>query len=152
MSYCSRSAYTPKINLDPTSSTTENLEALAPLIKSIQDTDSEQLYLRSLDNFVEEKEREIEEICQENYEVCRVNSAFRQVLMICNQLQDFVSSVSTLLTIRQGTGHLRRRIGELDGQMGDVGRALGEKVGRPHCWNLLTYFPNRNALYWSRKR
>jgi len=39
-----------------------------------------------------------------------------------------VSSVSTLLTIRQGTGHLRRRIGELDGQMGDVGRALGEKV------------------------
>jgi hypothetical protein len=42
--------------------------------------------------------------------------------------QDFVSSVSTLLTIRQGTGHLRRRIGELDGQMGDVGRALGEKV------------------------
>ncbi|KAL0250527.1 hypothetical protein I308_102705 [Cryptococcus tetragattii IND107] len=68
----------------------------------------QQLYLRSLDNFVEEKEREIEEICQENYE-------------------DFVSSVSTLLTIRQGTGHLRRRIGELDGQMGDVGRALGEK-------------------------
>lgn len=43
--------------------------------------------------------------------------------------QDFVSSVSTLLTVRQGTGHLRRRIGELDGQMGDVGRALGEKVG-----------------------
>lgn len=50
--------------------------------------------------------------------------------MIGNQPQDFVSSVSTLLTIRQGTGHLRRRIGELDGQMGDVGRALGEKVGR----------------------
>ncbi|OCF36896.1 hypothetical protein I316_01494 [Kwoniella heveanensis BCC8398] len=97
-----------QINLDPTSSTTENLEALAPLIKSIQDTDSEQLYLRSLDKFVEEKEREIEKICEGNYE-------------------DFVSSVSTMLTIRQGTGHLRRRIGELDGQMGDVGRALGEK-------------------------
>jgi hypothetical protein len=45
--------------------------------------------------------------------------------------QDFVSSVSTLLAIRQGTGHLRRRIGELDGQMGDVGRALGEKVRNP---------------------
>lgn len=39
-----------------------------------------------------------------------------------------MSSVSTLMTVRQGTGHLRRRIGELDGQMGDVGRALGEKV------------------------
>jgi hypothetical protein len=44
------------------------LEALAPLIKSIQDTDSEQLYLRSLDTFVEEKEKEIEKICEENYE------------------------------------------------------------------------------------
>lgn len=30
--------------------------------------------------------------------------------------------------MRQGTSHLRKRIGELDGQMGDVGRALGEKV------------------------
>ncbi|WVQ72415.1 hypothetical protein IAR50_001967 [Cryptococcus sp. DSM 104548] len=97
-----------QINLDPTSSTTENLEAIAPLIKSIQDTDSEQLYLKSLDAFVDEKEKEIESICAGNYE-------------------DFVSSVSNLLTIRQGTGHLRRRIGELDGQMGDVGRALGEK-------------------------
>jgi hypothetical protein len=37
------------------------------------------------------------------------------------------------LTIRQGTVHLRRRIGELDGQMGDVGRALGEKVCQPEC-------------------
>lgn len=42
--------------------------------------------------------------------------------------QDFVSSVSTLLSVRQGTAHLRRRIGELDGQMGDVGRALTDKV------------------------
>jgi hypothetical protein len=58
------------VTLDPTSSTSENLEALAPLIKSIQDTDSEQLYLRSLDTFVEEKETEIE-ICGENYEVGR---------------------------------------------------------------------------------
>jgi len=40
------------------------------LIKSIQDSDSDQLYLRSLDTFVEEKEREIEKICQGNYEVC----------------------------------------------------------------------------------
>lgn len=58
-----------QITLDTTSSGTENLEALAPLIKSIQDTDSEQLYLRSLDKFVEEKEGEIEKICSGNYEV-----------------------------------------------------------------------------------
>ncbi|ORX36771.1 putative exocyst complex subunit Sec15 [Kockovaella imperatae] len=97
-----------QITLDPTSSTAENLEAIAPLIKSVQDTDSEQIYLRSLDTFVEEKEKEIQQICEGNYE-------------------DFVSSVSTLLTIRQGTGQIKRRIGELDGQMGDVGRSLGEK-------------------------
>lgn len=57
------------MTLDTTSSGAENLEALAPLIKSIQESDSEQLYLRSLDKFVEEKENEIEKICQGNYEV-----------------------------------------------------------------------------------
>lgn len=60
-----------QITLDSSSATAENFEALAPLIKSIQDTDSEQLYLRSLDKFVEEKEREIEQICEGNYEVCQ---------------------------------------------------------------------------------
>lgn len=74
---------------------------------------------------MEEKENEIERICEGNYEV-RWNTCGNRLLNL--RLQDFVSSVSTLLTIRQGTGHLRRRIGELDGQMGDVGRALGEKV------------------------
>ncbi|KAL1413544.1 Rab GTPase-binding exocyst subunit S15 [Vanrija albida] len=97
-----------QISLDPTSSSAENLESLTPLIKSIQESESEQLYLRSLDRFVEEKETEIERICETNYE-------------------DFVSSVLTLSSVQQGTGHLRKRIAELDGQMGDVGRALGEK-------------------------
>jgi hypothetical protein len=58
-----------QITLDPSSSTAENLEALAPLVKSIQDTDSEQIYLKSLDAFVGEKEAEIERICEGNYEV-----------------------------------------------------------------------------------
>jgi hypothetical protein len=58
-----------QVNLDPGASSAENLEALAPLIKSIQDNDSEQIYLQSLDKFVEEKEREIEKICDSSYEV-----------------------------------------------------------------------------------
>ena len=66
-----------QVTLDPSSSTTENLEALAPLIKSIQDNDSEQLYLRSLDGFVEEKEREIEKICESNYEVSSSSAEVR---------------------------------------------------------------------------
>jgi hypothetical protein len=66
---CCRSRAHNQITLDNTSSGAENLEALGPLIKSIQDSDSEQLYLRSLDKFVEEKEGEIEKICSGNYEV-----------------------------------------------------------------------------------
>lgn len=61
--------------------------------------------------------------------------------------QDFVESVSTLLTVRQGTVHLRKRIGELDGQMGDVGRALGEKVSS--SWPSLIY---RNEHYCINER
>lgn len=74
-SSCSRSVsqltfrLTRQITLDPTSATTENFEALTPLIKTIQESESEQLYLNSLDRFVEEKEREIEQICETNYEV-----------------------------------------------------------------------------------
>ncbi|BEI79982.1 hypothetical protein CcaverHIS002_0105110 [Cutaneotrichosporon cavernicola] len=86
--------------------TTAELEL--QLQQTIQDTDSEQLYLGSLDRFVGEKEKEIEKICENNYE-------------------DFVSSVLALSSVRQGTGQLRKRIGELDVQMGDVGRGLGEK-------------------------
>lgn len=65
--------------------------------------------------------------------------------------QDFVSSVSTLLTIRQGTGHLRRRIGELDGQMGDVGRALGEKA-RPCEVAGVLELTSRNGLCWNKRK
>ncbi len=59
--------------------------------------------------------------------------------------QDFVSSVSTLLTVRHGTVHLRRRIGELDGQMGDVGRALGEKVSL-EAYSCFTPTTSKQAL------
>lgn len=114
-----------QITLDPASGASENFEALAPLIKTIQDTDSEQLYLQSLDRFVGEKEKEIEKICENNYEVGDCTSHA--------DTQEFVSSVLALSSVRQGTGQLRKRIGELDGQMGDVGRGLGEKVGQ-HGW------------------
>lgn len=63
--------------------------------------------------------------------------------------QDFVSSVLTLSTVRQGTSHLRKRIGELDGQMGDVGRALGEKVMSS---SVSTIDDRRNGLSLSRRR
>jgi hypothetical protein len=58
-----------QITLDSSSTGTENVEALAPLIRSIQDTDAEQIYLRSLDKLVEEKEKEISKVVEDNYEV-----------------------------------------------------------------------------------
>lgn len=65
--------YGAEQSIASTSSTnqSENLEALVPLVRSLQETGTEQLYLRKLDLFVEEKEREIEQICNENYEVRR---------------------------------------------------------------------------------
>ena len=90
---------------------------------------------------MEEKEKDIEKICQENYEV-----SVRDCPDPSAEQQDFVSSVTTLLTIRQGSGNLRRRIGELDGQMGDVGRALGEKVYGAFLSTALLTFQKRALL------
>ncbi|GHJ89092.1 hypothetical protein NliqN6_5494 [Naganishia liquefaciens] len=97
-----------QITLDETNNTTENLEPLAPLVKTLQDTQTSQLYLRSLDTFVQEKEHEIERICNENYE-------------------DFASAVGMLLSLREGTGHLKGQISQLDEQIGQVGSELSNK-------------------------
>lgn len=102
---------------------------------------------------MEEKEREIEKICETNYEVCVCVPC--DGLGLCAHIQDFVSSVLTLSTVRQGTGHLRKRIGELDGQMGDVGRALGEKV-RPRAVHITPLYlvltvPQKRALLEQKK-
>src|SRR6201996_9255078 len=67
--------------LDPSSSS-ENLEQLGPIIKQVYSARHQEAYLRALTDLVELKDREIEQICGENY-------------------RDFVSSVSTLLTVRQ---------------------------------------------------
>jgi hypothetical protein len=59
-----------QLSIDTTSHGNENLEALAPLVISLQHAGTEAAYLRSLDKFVEEREKNIEEICGDNYEVC----------------------------------------------------------------------------------
>ena len=58
---------------------------------------------------MQEKEHEIERICNENYE-------------------DFASAVGTLLSLREGTGHLKGQIAQLDEQIGQVGSELSNKV------------------------
>lgn len=58
---------------------------------------------------MQEKEHEIERICNENYE-------------------DFASAVGMLLSLREGTGHLKGQITQLDEQIGQVGSELSNKV------------------------
>ncbi|CED85244.1 Exocyst complex, subunit SEC15 [Phaffia rhodozyma] len=97
----------PASHLSATSNT-ENFESLGPLVRNLQALNQQDVFLSSLNRLVEDKEREIEAVCAENY-------------------QDFVGSVGTLTGVRKGTGNLRRRIAELDGVMSDVGKDLLEK-------------------------
>lgn len=93
--------------LDPSSSS-ENLEQLGPIIKQIHQNRQQDAFLRTLQGLVESKELEIERICGDNY-------------------QDFVSSVSTLFTIKSYTNNLRDKITTLDASVAQVGRGLVEK-------------------------
>lgn len=93
--------------LDPSSST-ENLEQLGPIIKQIHASKQQEAFLRTLQSLIESKEQEIEKICGENY-------------------QDFVSSVSTLLTVRSYTLNLRDKIETLDSSVSSVGHGLATK-------------------------
>ncbi|KAH8113224.1 exocyst complex component, sec15 subunit [Phellopilus nigrolimitatus] len=93
--------------LDPSSSS-ENLEQLGPIIKQIYVNRQQEAFLRTLQGLVQSKEADIEKICADNY-------------------QDFISSVSTLFTIKSYTTNLRDKISTLDSNVTQVGRGLVEK-------------------------
>ncbi|KAG8961089.1 hypothetical protein FRC03_005785 [Tulasnella sp. 419] len=97
-----------QIHLLDQSSSSENLESLAPLIKTVVENNQVEAFLRTTQGLVESKEQEIERICGDNY-------------------QDFVSSVSTLLTVRSYTHNLRDRITTLDSSVSSVGKTLASK-------------------------
>ncbi|EGO02172.1 hypothetical protein SERLA73DRAFT_177975 [Serpula lacrymans var. lacrymans S7.3] len=93
--------------LDPSSSS-ENLEQLGPIIKQIHAGRQQEMYLRNLQGLIESKDSEIESICADNY-------------------QEFISSVSTLFTVKSYTTNLREKITNLDASVSQVGRGLVEK-------------------------
>ncbi|KAG6337221.1 hypothetical protein ID866_1851 [Astraeus odoratus] len=93
--------------LDPSSSS-ENLEQLGPIIKQIYANRQQDAYLRNLQALIEAKDSEIESICTENY-------------------QEFISSVSTLFTVKSYATSLRDKITTLDESVGHVGKGLVEK-------------------------
>lgn len=97
-----------QIHLLDASSSSENVEQLAPIIKQIHTNRQQEAFLRTVQLLVEAKEAEIEQICGDNY-------------------QDFIASVSTLFTIKSYTTNLRDKITTLDSSVSQVGRGLVEK-------------------------
>lgn len=93
--------------LDPSSSS-ENLEQLGPIIKQTHANRQQDAFLRTLLGLIEAKDAEIEKICSENY-------------------QDFISSVSTLFTVKSYTDTMRENISSLDTSVSQLGRGLVEK-------------------------
>lgn len=93
--------------LDPSSSS-ENLEQLGPIIKQIHSNRQQEIFLRTVQGLIESKDAEIEKICGDNY-------------------QDFISSVSTLFTVKSYTDKMKENISSLDTSVSQLGRGLVEK-------------------------
>ncbi|KAK7061897.1 exocyst complex component SEC15 [Favolaschia claudopus] len=93
--------------LDPSSSS-ENLEQLGPIIKQIHTNRQQEAFLRTVQGLIESKDADIEKICGDNY-------------------QDFISSVSTLFTVKSYTEKMKENISSLDASVAQLGRALVEK-------------------------
>ena len=89
-------------------SSSENLEQLGPIIKQIHANRQQEAYLRTLQSLIDSKDTEIESICGDNY-------------------QEFISSVSTLFSIKSYTTNLREKITTLDQSVSQVGKSLVEK-------------------------
>lgn len=87
----------------------ENLEQLGPIIKSLDEANQSDAFLRRLRDFVQEKETEIESVCNANH-------------------QDFASAVDKLLKVRSGTVSLKLRISELNEEVQAGGQSLSSKV------------------------
>lgn len=86
----------------------ENLEQLGPIIKSLDEANQSDAFLRRLREFVQEKEDEIENVCNANHE-------------------DFAGAVDKLLKVRSGTVSLKHRISELNEEVQAGGQSLSSK-------------------------
>ncbi|CAG8746614.1 22863_t:CDS:2, partial [Racocetra persica] len=86
----------------------ENVEQLGPIIKSIYDTERQEVFLEQLATFVRKKEGEIERMCNSNY-------------------QEFVHSVDQLLKVRQGTVNLKNKIIDLNYDLQKSGKKVAAK-------------------------
>nr|CDI55964.1 related to secretory pathway protein (exocyst complex protein Sec15) [Melanopsichium pennsylvanicum 4] len=87
---------------------TENLEQLGPIIKSLDEARQQDAFLRHLKSFVRDKDAEIEAVCDANH-------------------SEFVAAVDKLLKVRSGTVTLKHRIGELNQDVQAGGTSLANK-------------------------
>lgn len=70
--------------------------------------------------------------------------------LISETLQDFVSSVSALLRVRQGTVSLKHRVVELNEDVQKSGGGVADKVGSMHIKLQLEVFTQR--IRFNRKK
>jgi exocyst complex component 6 len=97
-----------QIHLLDASSATENLEQLGPIIQQIHQNRQQDQFLRTLQGLIDSKDATIEQICSDNYE-------------------DFISSVSTLFTVKSYTDKMKETISSLDSSVSQLGKGLVEK-------------------------
>lgn len=113
------------------SSNTDHIEQLGPILLNIHRSRQQDAYLKALKEFVAEKEAEIEAVCTRNYQVrngCHFDAPEFSHVLISKALQDFVSSVSALLRVRQGTVSLKHRVVELNEDVQKSGGGVADKV------------------------
>lgn len=114
-------------SLSPTSTEIE----LGPIILNIHRSRQQDAYLTALNQFVKEKEQEIEDVCTRNYQVLSPLSASLHSRSCSPRvLQDFVGSVSALLRVRQGTVSLKHRVVELNEEVQKSGGGVADKVSQ----------------------
>ncbi|KAF9428505.1 hypothetical protein BGZ94_002134 [Podila epigama] len=86
----------------------ENLEHLGPTMKEVYRNNKMKPFLEQLSMFIRRKELEIEKMCNSNY-------------------KDFVSSVDSLLNVRQGTVDLKNKVHTLNSDVQQAGSELAMK-------------------------
>ncbi|KAJ7284017.1 rsec15 [Mycena rebaudengoi] len=88
--------------------TQESLDQQLQQIHLLDPSSQQEAFLRTVQGLIESKDADIEKICGDNY-------------------QDFISSVSTLFTVKSYTDKMKENISSLDASVAQLGRGLVEK-------------------------
>ena len=120
------------------STSSSDVEQLAPVIRNIAQSRQQDAYLKALKSFVAAKQAEIESVCARNYQVShlpmrlpmRLPRDRRKTETMQLPPQDLIQYVSALLRVRQGTVSLKHRVIDLNEDLQKSGGGVVDKVRR----------------------